>query len=235
VFNFNWTPFFRIMIKRAKYYRALTYRYRFLILWIVFLMEFIIPSFTNDIHDYHLVELIIYSIGIFAGFNILMARKKLFYVIVSLGILIVAVRFVNDDILPLWLGNLRDIVLVIYYLIIVYEIFKELIDDRRVDLNTIGAVMAGFFVMGIIGGVIFSAIENVVPGSFTGLTDGRKTIHDLVYFSFITLTTIGYGDISPVTQFAQRVTVLFGLIGNFYSTIVIGIIISKFLANNNKK
>ncbi len=222
-----------MLFNRAKYYRALAYKYRFLIIWIAFILGFIIPSFDHDNKGYHLIDLIVFVFGILAGINVLLARKKLFYFIGTLGVLIVAARLIYDNTSPVWIEYLRDFILVTYYLVIVYEIFKELIDHKNVDLNTIGAVLAGFFVIGIIGGVVFSVIESFNPGSFSGLTEGERPISRLVYFSFITLTTIGYGDISPVTQLAQRVTVLFGLVGNFYSTIVIGIIISKFLANKN--
>ena len=219
---------------KSKYYRAFAYRYRFLILWIAFLLEFIIPSFEDTSNNYYFAELLIFIFGIFAGFNVLLARRKMFFFIVFLGLLVVIVRLVSNDTLPYWIEFVKDFVLIAYYLIIIYEIFKELVDQNKVNLNTIGAVLAGFFVLGIIGGVVFSLIESTVPGSFIGLNEGREAVHDLVYFSFITLTTIGYGDISPVSQIAQRITVLFGLLGNFYSTIVIGIIISKFLANRNK-
>ena len=216
---------------KTKYYRAFAYRYRFLILWVAFLVEFIVPSFENNVNDYHLAELVIFIFGIFAGINVLLARRKLFYVIMLLGFAVVVARLISDDVLPFGIEYVKDFVLISYYLIIVYEIFRELLNQHKVDLNTIGAVLAGFFVIGVIGGVVFSAIETIAPGSFIGLNEGAKKVNDLIYFSFITLTTIGYGDISPVTQLAQRVTILFGLIGNFYSTIVIGIIISKFLVN----
>jgi len=224
-----------MLFNRAKYYKAVAYKYRFLIIWIAFLLEFIVPTAANKVEGIRVIELLIFAFSIAAGVNVLLARKKLFYFIGILGLLIVTVRLVNDNVLPIWVEYLKDIILVIYYLIIVYEIFKELIDHKNVDMNTIGAVLAGFFVIGIIGGVVFSVIENISPGSFSGLEDVTRPIDKLVYFSFITLTTIGYGDISPVTQLAQRITVLFGLVGNFYSTIVIGIIISKFMLNSEDK
>ena len=220
---------------KTKYYRAFAYRYRFLILWIAFLIEFIFPTFDSFNNDHIVLELLISIFGILAGFNVLLARKKLFYLIVFLGAIVVLFKIFSIGDIPTWVEYVKDYILISYYVIIIYEIFKELVDHDKVDLNTIGAVLAGFFVIGIIGGIIFSSIEIYTPGSFTGLREEGKKISDLVYFSFVTLTTIGYGDISPVTQLAQRVTVLFGLVGNFYSTIIIGIIISKFLANKNNK
>lgn len=219
---------------KSKYYKAIAYRYRFLILWVAFLVEFIAPAFENITTDYSLLDLLISVFGILAGFNVMLARKRLFYLIVFLGLVVVLVKISSIGEVPIWVEYIKDFMLVTYYVIIVYEIFKELVDQSKVDLNTIGAVLAGFFVIGIIGGIIFSSIEIYSPGSFSGGLEKEGRISDLVYFSFVTLTTIGYGDISPITQLAQRITILFGLIGNFYSTIIIGIIISKFLSNRRK-
>jgi hypothetical protein len=56
---------------------------------------------------------------------------------------------------------------------------------------------------------------------------------DMVYFSSITLTTIGYGDILPDTHTTKLLASLFGIIGQFYSVVLIGILISKFSSQSN--
>ena len=204
-----------------------------MILWIAFLADFIFPSISDTTNNFNFTGFFISTISILAGLNILLARNKLFWLTVSLGLFVITVRILNTDFVPHWLEIVKDIILLNYYIIIIYEIFKELLDFSKVDLNTIGAVLTGFFVIGIMSGVVFALIEGISPNSFTGIKNGENPLSELVYFSFITLITIGYGDITPITQLAQRVTVLLGLIGNFYSTIVIGIIISKFLNSKN--
>ncbi|MEN8139145.1 MAG: potassium channel family protein [Bacteroidota bacterium] len=213
-------------------YLAFLYRYRFLFLWITFLVEFIAPSFIE--HDNFMLDSVLSTLSILAGMIVLLARKRLFIVILILGLFVIVESFFNNIISSLWLATLSNVLLIVFYIIIVYEIFRELLDFSKVDLNTIGALLAGFFVLGVMGGVVFTLTEINFPNSFTGLSSTGKPHSELVYFSFVTLTTIGYGDISPITQFAQRVTILFGLIGNFYSTVIIGIIISKFLAARDK-
>jgi voltage-gated potassium channel Kch len=55
----------------------------------------------------------------------------------------------------------------------------------------------------------------------------------LLYFSFITLLTIGYGDMVPLTPIAQKTTIFIGLSGQMYLTIITAIVVGKFL--NKKK
>lgn len=73
-------------------------------------------------------------------------------------------------------------------------------------------------------------IEYNFPNSFHGITNNNPSLiyNELSYFSFITLTSIGFGDIYPITDVSRLVTTFFGMIGQFYMVAVVGIIISKF-------
>jgi hypothetical protein len=73
---------------------------------------------------------------------------------------------------------------------------------------------------------MFRLIYMFNPSSFNITSSSSQ---DLLYFTFITLTTIGYGDISPLSDVARNLAVILGLIGQFYNTIIIAIIIGKFL------
>jgi hypothetical protein len=57
-------------------------------------------------------------------------------------------------------------------------------------------------------------------------------MEDMFYFSFITLTTIGYGDFTPSSALGQKIAILEGLIGQFYLAIVMAILVGKFLSHN---
>jgi hypothetical protein len=80
----------------------------------------------------------------------------------------------------------------------------------------------------------FLIIENYYPNSFHGISVGDlgKTYTELSYFSFITLTSIGFGDIYPITNMSRLTTAFFGMTGQFYMVAVVGIIISKFTSKN---
>ena len=85
--------------------------------------------------------------------------------------------------------------------------------------------------LGLLVSFVFMIVEFNQPGSFSNIGTGSEKYQNLQYFSFITTLTIGYGDITPVTNEAKQLTALFGLIGNFYSVFVMGIVIGKYLSN----
>ena len=76
------------------------------------------------------------------------------------------------------------------------------------------------------------------PNSFNGILvseiSGLAIKDELMYFSYITLMTIGYGDITPITPLAQKATVFIGLIGQFYLVIITAIIVGKYISQSNR-
>lgn len=121
-----------------------------------------------------------------------------------------------------------DIIYVLYFVLLSIEVYSQILKAKEVTFSVVAAVLCGFIILSLIGGYTFIIIEVLHTGSFRNLTADGGGIVDLVYFSFITVLSIGFGDITPVSSLAKNVTVFFGLIGNFYSVVVIGIIIGKY-------
>jgi len=82
------------------------------------------------------------------------------------------------------------------------------------------------------------AVELLEPGSFSGLPaidlNPESNRDGLIYYSFITLLTIGYGDINPVSDLARNASVLIGLLGQFYLVIVTAVVIEKYIRHSGK-
>ncbi len=57
-----------------------------------------------------------------------------------------------------------------------------------------------------------------------------ERFHDYLYFSFVTLTTLGYGDIMPASALAKSTTVIIAVTGQLYLTILIALLVGKFLS-----
>ena len=99
-----------------------------------------------------------------------------------------------------------------------------------IGVNEIYACITGYLVLGAVGAPLFFIIEKTAGGAFQ--LPENPDFYDFIYFSFITLTSVGYGDISPIHPFAKAVTVVISIFGQLYLTILIAIIIGKFLATN---
>jgi hypothetical protein len=118
-----------------------------------------------------------------------------------------------------------------YFLLISFKVYRDIYRAKDVNAEIISAVFCGFIILGLISSLFFFIIESNIPDSFSNLGDGLEKMQNLQYFSFITLMTIGYGDIVPLTMLAKKTVLLTGLLGTFYTVFVMGIIIGKFLKN----
>lgn len=129
-----------------------------------------------------------------------------------------------------------DIAYVIFFLFIFWEVLKFLIKPSYINTDIISASACGYFLLIEISTFLLQFFVTQNPQSFKGIESSMSalTYMDLVYFSSITLTSIGFGDITPNAYYTKLITSFFGIAGQFYSVILVGIIISKFTSNNSK-
>jgi hypothetical protein len=80
--------------------------------------------------------------------------------------------------------------------------------------------------------LVYSVIETRWSGSFAVPGGRGAAFPDLVYFSFVTLMTIGFGDVVPATGPVRAVTLLEGLFGVIYTTVVLATLVAAYLGQN---
>lgn len=99
-----------------------------------------------------------------------------------------------------------------------------IIRQREVTVDTIFAALSGFYLFGFSFGLIYSAVALVSPGAFNLGAD--STLQDFFYFSFVTLTTLGYGDIVPLQPFSRSLVTLEALTGQIYLVVLVARLVS---------
>jgi len=118
------------------------------------------------------------------------------------------------------------------FIMATYFMIHQIIRSKKVDIRLIMVTIIGYMLLGVIFTLVNSLLIIIFPEAISFNTQ-NPNLSDLIYYSFITVTTIGYGDISPVNPIARELAVLFGLLGQFYLTIVIAFIIGKFLSKQS--
>ena len=111
-------------------------------------------------------------------------------------------------------------------------LIKQLIKIKDISLQFILGPILGFLYLGIIGGVIFEFVHFLDPNSFQLIKEFSG--YSFYYFSFISMTSVGFGDITPLTAPAQSLTLVMTIIGQFYLVIVIGVFVGKYINVNQK-
>jgi hypothetical protein len=103
-----------------------------------------------------------------------------------------------------------------------------------VTRNRIGGAVALYMLVGLVWADAYQLVSMVVPDSFAGISahDGSIDRFTWVYFSFVTLTTVGYGDIMPLSRAARSLANLEALIGQLYPAIVLARLVSLRVAGS---
>ncbi len=104
--------------------------------------------------------------------------------------------------------------------------FADLVGNRDATPDSLVGAIFGYFVIAAAFALLFRQMEGVHPGSFR-LPEGGDLDTQMLYFSLITVTTAGYGDITPVTSTAQITTALEAALGTLYLAILIGRIVGQ--------
>ncbi|OOG73404.1 potassium channel family protein [Flavobacterium sp. A45] len=148
--------------------------------------------------------------------------------LITLGI-----PFNNKNLFFLIVAN---VIYVVFFIFIFWEVLKFLISPNYINKDVISAAACGYFLLIEISVFIMQTHFYQNPNSFKGIDTSTPytSFTDLIYFCCITFSSIGFGDITPNSQQTKLFTSLLGIIGQFYSVVLVGILISKFSSDKKK-
>ena len=87
-----------------------------------------------------------------------------------------------------------------------------------------------YLLLGIAASLLFQSVYAFNPQAYHAPAEGLSGLSDFIYFSFVTLTTLGYGDITPASPLAHSLAILFSVTGQLYLTMIIAMLVGKFLS-----
>ena len=112
-------------------------------------------------------------------------------------------------------------------------VLKEAISLRSKASNMILISITGYMIIGLIGGFVAEGIDQFFPNSYSHSTDMKLDLYNYIYYSFVTMTTLGYGDIIPISNRAQSLALMLVLVGQLYLAIIMAMNIAKFMQKKN--
>ncbi len=110
-------------------------------------------------------------------------------------------------------------------------ILARIARGRGIDGNRLTGAVCVYLLLGVSIGLLNMLVYSFAPDAFRGLSGGGAQWHglDLIYYSFVTMTTLGYGDITPVTPVAKALAYLAAVAGQLYVAILIGALVGLYL------
>jgi len=134
------------------------------------------------------------------------------------------------------LRSAADVVAIVFLGYATILILAFVLRARQVDLGIVLGSVCVYLLAALVWGTGFALMERLHPGAFAvPSVDGGTTRNALQYFSFVTITTLGYGDIQPVTPLARMVSVVEAVVGQLYLVILVARLVGLHTALESAK
>jgi hypothetical protein len=171
-------------------------------------------------------------------------HTRLYYVILGLGVLAVVVSTLASSFGMDRLYPYGAVIRLSLNFVVVGVIFTDILRRKQVDLDAVFGACCAYLLVGVAYGAVYSVIDWIFPGSFNIPPEPQIVIDQfgpetresqLTYFSLITMTTIGYGDITPASPPARMLAALEGLLAQLYLAILVARMVGMELVGRRRR
>lgn len=132
-----------------------------------------------------------------------------------------------------FLLHITSFITIVFFVYIVVISIIRISRSREVSSLEFLRAVNIYFLIGIVGAIVFRTMYLTNPDSINIADKDVFLSTDLVYFSFETITTLGYGDITPNSPLAKTVCVFLSFAGQLYLTMIIALLMGKYLKGSN--
>ena len=162
-------------------------------------------------------------------------------VILAFGVMFVVGGFALVVVDSRWLAVVRGLSGAVFVGVITVLVLREVLRDERVTGDKITGSICGYLLMGTCWSIAYALIELASPGSFvlteTSASGGealRSMASELTYFSYVTLTTLGYGDVAPISPLARTLAWMEAGAGQIYLTVLVARLVGLHIAHSRE-
>lgn len=208
-------------------------RFQYLLIYILALIA--IQPLDEAIGEFGLLLDIIISIILISAIYAVSQQTRHTVIGILLAVPLLITIWTNQFYEIRWLQITQTIIGIAFFGFIITIILKFIFNENEIKGDLIAGAAAVYLLLAIAWTYAYRAIEIIQPGSFA-MADAQSISHSAaLYYSFVTITTLGYGDIFPVTTAAKSCAILEAVVGQLYLVVtvawLVGVHVSQRLAN----
>src|SRR5213080_497941 len=215
------------MLRRLKFRRFSTVQ-----LLIALALFFIWAPFVEEIEGGELIVSGLFSLVLVAGVLAVADRKRVLVIALVLAIPAIAGRWINHfrpDLIPPAVFLVAGLILIAF---VVGNLLRFVLRAPSVNTEVLCASISAYLMLGLMWTMAYWLVDQLTPGgAFSFNTNaGPRSINgfNAFYFSFITLSTVGYGDITPVSTIARWLAAMEAMTGLLYVAVLIARLVSLY-------
>ena len=133
-------------------------------------------------------------------------------------------------------GPLHLATLLFYFVCIAYSASRRVLFSNRIDTNRVAGGIAIYLLFGMIWAMLYLLALAFEPKALNGVVfdTWEGNLFEVTYYSFITLSTTGYGDITPAVPITRALAYLEALTGTFYMAVVVASLVSGYIQDHRR-
>ncbi len=189
----------------------------------------ILPPFLRDVPYLNIIILILTTLVIISCIFIITGFEK-FRPVHILYILILVIPWFTPHEHTYLLGEF--LVFAILFGLTSYRVIIEIVRIKVVNTHVIVGSVVAYLLMGLSFSMICAALSTYYPDAYNA-PESYNQLYNFVYYAFVTLTTLGYGDVVPLIPQSQALSLFIAVTGQFYMVIIVATLVGKYLQNQN--
>jgi hypothetical protein len=197
----------------------------------------VIAPFEEQVKHGDLLESACLSLVLLSGFLAVGERRHTLAWAVALVTPALVAKWVSHwwpDAVPAWTYLLPSL---LFLMFVIVHLMRFIARARSINSEVLCAAVANYLMLGLLWAFGYILVARLVPEAFAFGT-GPDSSHSMkgftaVYFSFITLSTVGYGDISPVSGVARMLTIVEATTGTIYLAVLISRLVSLYSSSSS--
>lgn len=197
----------------------------------------IMPLLAESAAGILFLDLLLFAMLVFSAYAVSRKREVLIIaIILALPTIAFWVSARTIDSAPLGFGGLAFSASFFLYVVIV--LLREVLDSETVDADTIYGAMSAYLLIGITWSFFYAMVDVSVPNAFAfGPLATHAEVDPIlgglrffVYYSLVTLSTLGYGDITPLAPMARSLASIEAVVGQFYIAVLVAQLVGTHIA-----
>jgi len=208
---------------------------RFLFLLISILLMFILRPFLEGFVGVSLLVDIFVSVVLLSGIYAVSQKKNVFYISLIIAAPALILSWARYFVTVSSFFLVGKIFAAVFYIFMVFIILNYLFNEKEITSDVIIGAICVYLLIGLMWASFFTILESVQPGSFKipeGLGVG---LSHFSYYSFVTITTLGYGDITPITAPARSLSLLAAIMGQLYLAILLARLVGIHISQSMQR
>ena len=178
---------------------------------------------------------VLFSLLLISGIASMSGRRRVLITLTLISIVALAIRWVDSFNTSALLDVLNYLATITATILFSTVVLSQVLKKGPITIHRIEGAIAVYLLLGLAWAHTYELIEYLSPGAFTGALTASSRFSSWMYFSFVTLATLGYGDIAPVHPVARSLAVAEAITGQLYLAILIARLVSQELYYRTSK